>query len=552
MSDGDQPLGLVPERGKTSVFLIGFMAAGKTTVGRLVARALGLPFVDLDDDITSAAGRSVAEIFAAEGAAGFRAREAAALAARLAGPPAVIAPGGGAAAQPANLAAMRRAGLVVALGVSLDVARARAGTGSGRPLLDRPAAEVADLYRERAAVDRRAHALIDTDGLEPAAVAARVVELWRRAALRDGELADSSVVALGERSYPVVVAAGALAEVGARIAGALPTVRRVALVSDAHVDPLHGDRVAAALGRAGLAVSRHRVVAGEAAKDGPGYLALCDALIAAGHDRGSAVVALGGGVVGDLAGFVAATLFRGVALVQLPTTLLAMIDSAIGGKTAIDTAAGKNLVGAIWQPALVLADPDVLGTLPARERRAGFGELLKYGLLDGEAAYAAIDADAARWADGSLAPAALAAAIGRCAAIKAAIVARDERELRGERQLLNLGHTVGHAIESAAAGAVHHGEAVALGLIAACRVSAALGVADPALEARVHATLVRAGLDADLAPWLRDDVVSRIRVDKKRAGADIGFVTCAGPGRCAVVSVPVARLGEILVGARAL
>jgi shikimate kinase / 3-dehydroquinate synthase len=537
-----------------SVFLIGFMAAGKTTVGRLVARATGLPFVDLDDDVVAAAGQPVPAIFAAEGEAGFRARERAALAARAATGGAVVATGGGAATDPANLAVMRHSGLVVALGAPLEVALARAGDAGGRPLLGRPLDEVRALYRAREPVYRRAHALVDTEGLAPAEVADRVVALiGRAAAVEPAALPDSALVALGERTYPVVVAPGALDHVGAAVAAALPAVRRVALISDVTVAALHGAPVAAALSAAGLAVSSHSVPPGEEAKSGARYLALCDELVAAGLDRASALVGLGGGVVGDLCGFVAATLFRGIPVVHLPTTLVAMVDSAIGGKTGINTAAGKNLVGAFWQPALVVADPRVLATLPVRERRAAFGELLKYGLLDGEELYGQIERLAPVWsADVAPAdPAALAPVIGRCAAIKAAIVSRDERERKGERALLNLGHTVGHAIEAAAGyGALHHGEAVALGLVAAARVSTALGVAPAALEGRIAASVAAAGLAADLSPWLRPDVIARIQVDKKRTAGAVGFVTVAAPGDCAVAPVPLDQLEQILVGDR--
>jgi 3-dehydroquinate synthetase len=258
-------------------------------------------------------------------------------------------------------------------------------------------------------------------------------------------------------------------------------------------------------------------------------------------------VALGGGVVGDLAGFAAATLFRGVPCIQVPTTLVAMVDSAIGGKTGINLAAGKNLVGAFWQPRLVLADPDVLASLPARERRAAFGELVKYALLDGEDLYAAVDRLAPalcrdEWS-AEAAPPALAAVIRRCAAIKAWIVSRDEREESGERALLNLGHTVGHAIEAAAGyGEVLHGEAVGLGLLASCRASAALGLADPSLEARTAATLARAGLPTALDPWLRPDVLERIGVDKKRTAGGLRFVAVTGPGQTHVMTVELERL----------
>jgi 3-dehydroquinate synthetase len=225
-----------------------------------------------------------------------------------------------------------------------------------------------------------------------------------------------------------------------------------------------------------------------------------------------------------------------------------MTDSAIGGKTGIDLPAGKNLVGAFWQPRLVASHMPVLATLPARERRAGFGELWKYGLLDGEDTWNAVDA-LAGWARGpgdAPIPPGARDVVERCARYKGWIVSRDERETRGERALLNLGHTVGHAIESEAGWRLLHGECVALGLVASCRVSAALGLADAALEARVADAIRRSGLDADLDPWLTDAVIARIGVDKKRAGKRIGFIAVRDVGACEVVSLDTDELSRIL------
>jgi 3-dehydroquinate synthetase len=225
---------------------------------------------------------------------------------------------------------------------------------------------------------------------------------------------------------------------------------------------------------------------------------------------------------------------------------VAMVDSAIGGKTGINLDAGKNLVGAFHQPRLVLADSDLLATLPVRERRAAFGEILKYALLDGEALYAEAEALAPALA-AEVWSADAAPVIRRSAAIKAAIVSADEREQGGERALLNLGHTVGHAIEAAAGyGTLLHGEAVALGLLAACRVSAGLGLGDRSLEDRVAATLTRAGLATDIDRWLRPEVLARAFVDKKRTGSRIKFIAIEAPGRPSIVSLELARLGEIL------
>ena len=559
-------------------FLIGFMAAGKTTAGRALARRLGRPFIDLDDVITRAAGAAVPEVFAESGEAHFRLLESQALAEVVAGPPAVIATGGGAPCQPDNLALMRRAGLVVALDVPLETALARAGDPSARPLLGRPAAEVAALFRARQPVYRRAHAAVATDGRSPAEVAAACAALIEQAGalLPDDLLPGAVLVALGERTYPVVACAGVLDRLGELVRRVLPPhTTRVALVADAHTDPLYGARAAAALERAGLEVARVTVPAGEPSKSIDGYHALLECLIGAGLDRRSAVVALGGGVVGDLAGFAAATLYRGVPVVQVPTTLVAMTDAAIGGKTGVNLDAGKNLAGAFWQPRAVIADPGTLSSLPPREVAAAFGELVKYALLDGEDLFGAVGDLAARLRPGSgsagasasgsagaasasastsASAAALSDVILRCAAIKAWIVSLDEREGegRGLRALLNLGHTVGHAIEAAAGyGQLLHGEAVALGLLAACRVSAGLGLlTEPDLEARVARTLASAGLETDIDCWLRPEVLRHVGVDKKRTSGGVGFIALSHPGQASVVPVTLEKLNQILIPAR--
>ena len=534
-----------------SVFLIGFMAAGKTTAGRLLAERMALPFIDLDDVIAELAGLPVPDIFEQRGEAEFRRLESEALAS-IVDKAAVVATGGGTPCHGDALERMRSHGLVIALAVPLDVALARAGTASERPLLARPADQIAALYHEREPTYRQAHAVIATDWRDPGEVADECAELISRAAVLDERLLPtSSIVSLGERSYPIAVARGGLGRLGGLARAALgPSCKSVALVADATVDGLYGAAAADAMTAAEFTVTRVPVPVGEPAKSIGAFAALCDQLVKSGLDRSSAVVALGGGVVGDLAGFAAATLYRGVPLVQVPTTLVAMIDSAIGGKTGINLAAGKNLVGAFWQPRLVLADPDLLVSLPARERRAAFGELVKYALIDGEDLYAAAEALAPAVAEETWSepPPGLGPLIRRCTAIKSWIVSRDEREQSGERALLNLGHTVGHAIEAAAGyGEILHGEAVGLGLVAACRVSAALELAPPGLEGRVAATLARGGLSTDFVPWLRSDVLDRIGVDKKRTGTGIRFVALAGPGQTRLVTIELDRLQDALL-----
>ncbi len=517
----------------TSIILIGFMATGKTTVGERLAAEQGLPFVDLDAVVEEAAGASIPALFAERGEEAFRALETEALERVLAGPPAVIATGGGTPCVRDQIARMREAGLVVALTAPLDEVFARAGGAAERPLLARSRRDVEALYRQRLPTYRRAHVAVETTGREPPMVAALIARAHERArALGPDRLREAAFVSLDDATYPIAVSRGALADFGELARGTLGSdCERVGLVCDDHVAPLYADRAERALAREGFVVTRVSVPTGESSKCAAELERICRELAGAGLDRRSAVVTLGGGVVGDLGGFAAAVLYRGVRVVHAPTTLLAMVDAAIGGKTGINLPEGKNLVGAFWQPSLVACDPDVLATLPARELRAAFGELVKYGLLGGDDLYERIEALAPAIGRGE-APEGIDEVIRRCAALKAWVVGRDERETTGERALLNLGHTVGHAIEAATGYEQFlHGEAVALGLVAACGVSARAGACGPELERRVVETLRAAGLDADVRPWLaRADVLAHLGVDKKRSGGALSFVTVGGIG----------------------
>jgi 3-dehydroquinate synthase len=425
---------------------------------------------------------------------------------------------------------------VAALGVDVGEAQARAAGGPERPLL----ADAEALARKRAQHYRRAHVMVETSGRVVDTVVEDVLaaeHAWERLPFAHR---DATLLALGARSYPVVVHSRPV--VGDLVRTYLDGATKVVVVTDSNVARHWRTTIASEL----RDVDIIEVPAGEGSKSIAQYGALCDALVAKGLDRGSALVAVGGGVVGDLTGFAASTLFRGIPVLQLPTTLVAMTDAAIGGKTAVDLGAGKNLVGTFWQPRLVACGLDLLATLPPRERRAGFGELWKYALLDGETLWQLVDSCATWAADGhdGAPPVALGEVIERSIAYKAAIVGRDERELTGHRALLNLGHTVGHAIESATG--MLHGEAVALGLVAACRVSATLAGGRPDLEGEVVAALRRTGLAADLDAYLTDDVLDRIRVDKKRIGDKVRFVAVREVGACDPVEINVTDLRRIL------
>jgi 3-dehydroquinate synthase len=308
---------------------------------------------------------------------------------------------------------------------------------------------------------------------------------------------DTLRVELGARSYDVVVGAGLLADSGALIAPAVRQKRAV-IVTDENVAKLHLAALRAGLEKAGIAHQTIVLPPGEATKDFAHFAKLCEDVLALGIERATPLIALGGGVIGDLTGFAAATLLRGLDYVQVPTTLLAQVDSSVGGKTAIDSRHGKNLIGAFHQPVLVLADVDTLATLPPRELLAGYAEVVKYGLIRDRAFYDWLESAGPRLVAGD-ADARRQAVLKSCAA-KAAVVAVDERET-GERQLLNFGHTFGHALEAETGfgDALLHGEAVALGMRLAFDLSAKLGLCPKDSVARVRRHYEAVGLPVSLS-----------------------------------------------------
>ena len=340
-------------------------------------------------------------------------------------------------------------------------------------------------------------------------------------------------VSLGDRSYDVAIEAGGLQRAGEHLRPYAPR-GKFTIVTDSHVADAHLGTLATALGDAGIAAEPIVLPAGEATKSWAQLEALTDRLIELGIERSDNVIALGGGVIGDLVGFACAILKRGCGFVQVPTSLLAQVDSSVGGKTAINSRAGKNLVGAFHQPAYVLIDPDTLDTLPERQLAAGYAEVAKYGLIDDPAFFAWCEANGAQLIAGDTQ--ARAHAIATSVAAKARIVAEDERETSGRRALLNLGHTFGHALEAETgfSDRLLHGEGVACGMALAFRFSAAQGLCPTADADRVTrhlaavglpTTLAAAGVDADGAT-----LVAHMAHDKKMAGGRLPFLLARGIG----------------------
>ncbi len=347
-------------------------------------------------------------------------------------------------------------------------------------------------------------------------------------------------VALGDRGYDVVIA-GTLEGLGAAVWAV--GGRRALLVTDDVVDPLWGHAARDSLGSAGIEVVTIVIPSGEANKNLETWWSIVDAALRQGVDRGTFLVALGGGVVGDLTGFAAASVLRGVPFVQVPTTLLSMVDSSVGGKTGFDHPLGKNLVGAFWQPSLVWAAIETLATLPGTELRSGLGEVVKTALLADPALFERLESEGSACVTE---PASLADVVRRCVVAKAAVVAADERE-SGARACLNAGHTVGHAIEQVAGfGVVAHGEAVGMGLVAELTWASREGWVASELVQRVRAVLERLGLRSSAPDLDAGALVTAMRLDKKGRGDTMVLPVVTSPGVWRLVPLPMSRLSELL------
>lgn len=520
------------------VILIGLSGAGKSSLAPLLAARLGFEAVDTDEKIAAIFDRPVTRVFADYGEAVFRAAERMVLhdACQTAG--AVIATGGGAVLDEENWAAMRPGSVIVHLAAARDVILQRLAEQlapdplTERPLLagGDPAARLEQLWEARQALYRRADITIETTGLTLDQVADEV-ERAVRARDSSGLIPADSIQTPGGRS-DLYSAAGLTGHLGALARHRWPEANRAWIISDSNVWPLWGDRVAGILRAADFAVESKVVPAGESSKSLREVENLLDWLIGGRVDRRDLVVALGGGVIGDLGGFVAATVLRGIGLIQVPTSLLAMIDSSVGGKTGVNHRLGKNLIGSFYQPQLVIADPELRQTLPERELRAGWAEIIKHGMIERSATGTSEPALLRRLESlpgdlASLDPETLGGIVAHNIRLKAAVVRQDEREA-GLRRLLNYGHTLGHAMEAAGYRYLH-GEAIALGLRAAARLAERLGYCGPELVARQAALLDRAGLPDTFTGEL-SLVMDRMAWDKKAVHGALTWILPVGPG----------------------
>ncbi|HEX5589089.1 MAG TPA: 3-dehydroquinate synthase [Candidatus Limnocylindrales bacterium] len=510
------------------VVLIGLPGSGKSAVGRRLAARHGASFTDLDEVIEREAGVRIPEIFADEGEAGFRARERAAIIAL--GPPdpapsirRVIAPGGGAVVDPRNRWRLYRGRVPIWLDARPEVLAQRLRRSpTVRPLI--AGREPIRALRELTAARGRFYgAATRIAGMaEVHGVVDAVDRAVAEAAAATGTTLVRAETTLGRLAIGEGVAGRIVSEELARLGAG-----RAIVVSEPGAWGAVGPALEQALGAAGLPLELVLLPQGEAAKTLGTIEAAARELARRRVERGEALVAVGGGALGDAAGFLAATYLRGIPFIQVPTTLVAQIDSSIGGKTGVDLPEGKNLVGAFHQPVAIVIDVALLATLPERERRAALGEAVKMAALGDERLFELLEARGAALASGDPAAVedgALAEVVERCAWAKVEVVAADEKET-AVRIALNLGHSLGHAFESAGGYAdLRHGEAVAFGLRAACRIGVAVGVTPPERAARVERALDAVGLGAGVLPYSRDAVLDHLGSDKKHRGGRLRWV----------------------------
>ena len=548
----------MPPQTTANIYVTGFSGTGKTTTCRELARIMQWRFVDLDDEIVASAGKAIPEIFADDGEDKFRSLETEILQAVSSATQQVVSTGGGVVTDASNRSAMASSGFVVLLDASPETILQRlqeqdsADTGVARPMLDSddPLERIRSLKSQRQVHYTTAHYTVHTDGLTPVQVAEQILAAWNMQnnqsdANTDDQYPDlASVVHTSQGDYPIWVGWGILDELGERLKSLLSPSTAYVICDEG--TSRHARRAQFALEKAGIAAHVFQMPVGEQHKTLETVEHVYAWLADRKAERGHMIIAVGGGVVGDLAGLVAATYLRGMPFAQVPTSLLAMMDAAIGGKVAVDLPQGKNLVGAFYQPKFVLSDVSTLQTLPQRELTSGWAEAIKHGLILQPDLLDSFERD--RDDILALEPDVATDIIRRSVAVKANVVSQDERETLGVRILLNYGHTLGHAIEAASGyGNFLHGEAVSVGMMGAAYIGNAMGMMSDEEVDRQRAILESYGLPLTCGEINVEAVNNAMLSDKKTAGRAIRWVLLDGIGKATTRNdVPPEKIQEII------
>ncbi|OIR09734.1 3-dehydroquinate synthase [mine drainage metagenome] len=531
-----------------NIILVGMMGAGKTTVGKLLAKQLGKTFIDSDEEIQRRTGVTIPHIFDVEGEAGFRSRESCVIQDLLKLDNIVLATGGGAILSANNRPMMKQNGVVVYLKSSVHDLWQRTRHDHNRPLLqtENPRAKLQELHDLRDPLYTETADVVIHTGKQSVQILLEKLQhkLESFNQMTENEKAVQTLnVELAERSYSIHIGSGLLDNVELLVSH-IPHKRAV-IVSNTTVAPLYLQGLSEKLGSKGVQVQSIILPDGEQYKNSESLNSIYDALLSARNERSTPLIALGGGVIGDITGYAAATYLRGVPFIQIPTTLLSQVDSSVGGKTGINHPLGKNMIGAFYQPLVVLADTATLNTLPDNELRAGIAEVIKYGLIR--------DLPFLEWLEANMEKLlardtdALQYAIAHSCRNKAEVVGADERE-SGERALLNLGHTFGHAIENGMGyGVWLHGEGVAAGTVMAADLSQRLDWLNTEDVLRVRRLFERAGLPVTGPRLGAEKYLQLMGLDKKVEDGKIRFILLKSLGNAVITSdVPKPLLEQTL------
>jgi shikimate kinase/3-dehydroquinate synthase len=542
------------DRQITNLIITGFSGTGKSLVAKEVARGLNWDFIDTDDEIVKQNGKPIAEIFRQYGEDKFRELERETIRKACQHKQTIIAIGGGAIVDPQNYELLAKTGLIVCLEAKPETIYERLFHEAAystetevRPLLaeDNPLKRIRQLKASRQPYYANVDWTVHTDNLNISQVAEEVIRVSRllpRYAHRNNRekarsVIDKDIACVVEtktQSYPVLVGYGLLDRLGEKMKQAALS-GTATVISDENVFSLYGSKFGGILKHAGFAVNSFVVPPGEETKSMDHAIKIYDFLVERRAERDDIITALGGGMVGDLAGFVAATFLRGMPWVQVPTSLAAMVDASIGGKVGVNHPEGKNLIGAFYQPNLVLADPQTLTTLPQRELTSGWAEVIKHGVILDEEFFQFLESNVNRLT--KLVPESLTPAIARSVAIKAQVVSQDEKEREGKRTILNYGHTIAHGLETATQyKRFLHGEAVAIGMVGAAKLSQRLGLLPSDAVERQRTLLQKFGLPLGFSGLDLTEITRAMELDKKTKQKAIRWVLLQDIGEAVIRS----------------